>query len=237
MKNTKVVIFGDLHCPFHDEEALDLVLNYVRKNKPEAVVLNGDILDCYKISRFNKDPNARSFYDEIVEGRKILKKIENAVPQNARLIWLDGNHEERIQKYTRTNAPEFEGLISVPSLMRFDDIDVEYHTHSQPLFINNIVIKHGSMISSIASGYSVKKELDKETESVIMGHTHRLAIIHKTYRNRTVFGVEGGHLSDISQIDYMYGKVADWQQGFTELIEINNELYPRIYRIVNGEVV
>jgi len=61
----KILILSDIHLPFHDVKALEAALSYGDKYKPECILLNGDILDCYALSRFVRDPRLRQFPDEI----------------------------------------------------------------------------------------------------------------------------------------------------------------------------
>lgn len=236
---TKAIVMGDMHCPFHDMTAIDAVLYYIRKTRPDVVVLNGDILDCYKASRFMVDPKSRSLLEEIEIGRGLLGHIDKLLPASCKLVWMDGNHEMRLKKYVWSRAPELDGLLTVPKLMEFKGMDIEYHEYGDIYQIGDVIIKHGNRYSSISGGYSVKKEMDAESSSIVMGHTHNLALIYRTYRGREAFGVETGHLSDVSQIDYLQDKggTANWQQGFLELVIHDGDLFPIIHRVVDGVVI
>jgi len=50
------VVMNDLQIPFHDKQVLELVLSFVERLKPHGVVLNGDVVDCYQLSDFTKNP-------------------------------------------------------------------------------------------------------------------------------------------------------------------------------------
>lgn len=233
----KVIITGDFHVPYHDMAAIEAAMKYTRRAKPDLLVLNGDITDCFQLSRFIKDPKERSLKDELVETEEVLHMVDRFTPTNTEIIYQGGNHEERITKYLWTKARELDGLISLPELLKLKDKDITYRPYNKPLDIEGVIVKHGSRISSIGAGYSVKKELDSEGCSTIIGHSHRLAIIYRSLRYHTIYGVEGGHLCDTSRIDYMRGKPIDWAQGFVELIETKHGLQPVIHHIVKGEVI
>ena len=164
--NTKITIISDLHSPFEDQKALEATLKHIRKTRPALLILNGDILDCYKISRFVKDPESRNLTYEIKYGRNLLNQIQKSIDNETSIVWMDGNHEMRLQKYVWSKAPEISGLISISQLMGFAERGIEYHQYGYALNIDNIVIKHGNRVSSVSGGYTVKKELDKEDGSV-----------------------------------------------------------------------
>lgn len=60
----KALILSDVHLPYHDLDALVAAVEHGIKKGIDSIYLNGDILDCYQISRFIKDPQAMSFSDE-----------------------------------------------------------------------------------------------------------------------------------------------------------------------------
>ena len=80
-KYKKTVIAGDIHVPFEDKLAVKLWLNFLRWYKPEILVLNGDIMDCFGISKFTKSPlEGKRLKEEIEETKKLLARIVSATP-------------------------------------------------------------------------------------------------------------------------------------------------------------
>jgi metallophosphoesterase superfamily enzyme len=55
--NKTWAIINDVQVPWQDKQVLNLVTDFIRDLKPHGIVLNGDIVDCYAISDFNKDPD------------------------------------------------------------------------------------------------------------------------------------------------------------------------------------
>ena len=58
-KNKKwimVVVANDFQIPFHDEKALALFKLFLRREKPDWLVLNGDFQDFWEISSFDLTP-------------------------------------------------------------------------------------------------------------------------------------------------------------------------------------
>ena len=50
------LIVPDCHAPYHDLDAWELMLEAGRRVRPDAVVVMGDLIDCYSVSRHSKDP-------------------------------------------------------------------------------------------------------------------------------------------------------------------------------------
>nr|MBA2627051.1 metallophosphoesterase [Gemmatimonadales bacterium] len=92
------LIFTDTHVPYQDEAALSVVYGLIRDVQPRVIVHLGDLLDCFKISRFTKDRNhILNTQDEIDGARRILHHVSELAPQ-ARKVWLEGNHEHRLDE-------------------------------------------------------------------------------------------------------------------------------------------
>jgi len=61
----RLLVLSDIHIPYHSIDALTCAFDYAKKEKPDAILLNGDTLDFFGLSRFAKDPKARSFAHEL----------------------------------------------------------------------------------------------------------------------------------------------------------------------------
>src|SRR5712664_582989 len=112
------VIANDFHIPFHDERALLLFKLFLRRERPDWVILNGDLQDCWEISNYDLTPRAgKEFKEEIEKGKRILRAFRRRLPR-VRITWIEGNHEFRLRKYLIQKARELYGLpgLSVPEL-------------------------------------------------------------------------------------------------------------------------
>src|SRR5690349_5359735 len=105
----KALVLSDIHVPFHDEEALRLAIEYGIEKKADTIILNGDIVDHFALSRWQKDPRLRSFADEVHAGRTLIHGLRLAFP-DAQIYWKLGNHEERYEAYMVAFAPDFIGV-------------------------------------------------------------------------------------------------------------------------------
>lgn len=92
-KVRKVVVTGDYHIPYLDGKAFSLMLRYVKENKPNVFVINGDLLDFYSLSNFDKNPEHYSIDEELKQGKDAIRKIRRAVGKKTKIYYLEGNHE------------------------------------------------------------------------------------------------------------------------------------------------
>ena len=86
-KNKKwitVVVANDFQIPFHDEKALALFKQFLRSEKPDWLVLNGDFQDFWEISSFDLTPRTgKTFLQEIAIGKTISKSSAASCPARA----------------------------------------------------------------------------------------------------------------------------------------------------------
>lgn len=213
-RETKVVVFNDVHIPEHDRRAFNLLLATIEKVQPDIVVCLGDFLDCYTISKFQKDP-ARKFRlsHEIALARTMLNEVANTA-SSSKLIFHGGNHEDRLRKYVWGRCPDLQCLpeLSWDSLLRLSQYGWEYMPYETPFKIGNLWYHHGDVIRQ-KSGYTARALMDKVGGNAICGHTHRLSHIHHTTWTDHHQAWENGCLCKL-KANYITG-VPDWQQGFS----------------------
>jgi hypothetical protein len=99
------LVFSDSHYPYHDVPAFEAMINQAVNWNPNFILINGDGMDCYQGSKFNKDIRNRSISDEIWGWIELLNVLKAALP-NVFIYWKLGNHEERWENYLRVKAPE-----------------------------------------------------------------------------------------------------------------------------------
>lgn len=104
----KILVLGDLHVPFHNNELLAQALR--DHHDAHTVVILGDFLDMYSASRFAKvrpvDP-----FEELRQAAAILEFLAS---RHQRVIVLEGNHDTRAQRWLQVNRPEISPLLLHP---------------------------------------------------------------------------------------------------------------------------
>ena len=135
----KVVSLFDIHYWEHID--LDPILEFIRQEKPNEIILGWDQIDLFTISKYYKWDKEQGIYDaqkEIKEFKKFLKKLNKASP-DARIVWLDWNHEYRLWEYMKHQPDriklldyEAEYAELVDEFVRYNDfykVGKLYYTH------------------------------------------------------------------------------------------------------------
>lgn len=196
--------------PIHDEVAIDVALQIVRDVAPNLIVCNGDNLDFPEFSKYRITPAfAQTTQAAIDRAALFASQVRDAAPK-ARIVWLAGNHEERLPNYILDNAVAAFGLkkgnqpsswpvMSVPYLCGFDKVKVEYipaYPAGNFWINNNLQVIHGNKVKS--SGSTAHVYLNSQTTSVIYGHIHRIEQAYKTKQEakgpRTIMAASAGCL-------------------------------------------
>lgn len=92
-----VVVMSDLHLGTYGCHAKEIV-NYLKSIQPQILVLNGDIIDIWQ---FNK----RYFP---VAHMQVIKEIMNLLSKGTRIIYITGNHDEALRRYSDMQMGNFQ---------------------------------------------------------------------------------------------------------------------------------
>jgi predicted phosphodiesterase len=143
----KVGILSDIHVPFHSMSAITSAIKHLREIKIDCLILNGDIMDFYSISRHEKEKDLRDFAREIEMGRSFLHKIRELFPLIP-IYYKMGNHENRWQKYLNEQAEEFAQLheMQFEQFFRLDKLAMIYIPDWQGIELADLLVLHGHEI-------------------------------------------------------------------------------------------
>lgn len=214
------VHYGDVHFPFQDDAALDVLYAIVRDLQPDLIACHGDLLDCYSISRYEKDPKHRpSLQDEMRQAAEHLGLLTSLAPNAERKFFL-GNHEDRLRRIIWDLAKDVPAaqLLTLPNvweslswekLLGAEQLGWKVHESKEVLF-GKLILKHGSVVRKW-SAFSAKGEYEKYGKSGISGHTHRRGVFEHRDHNGAHAWWEHGCLCNT---DPDYCEDPDWQSGF-----------------------
>lgn len=210
---TKICFVGDLHVPYHNKAFTKYTIARIAKIRPDIIIAGGDWCDWYALSNFSKDPaRLGTLQSDLDQTNEIMGKFSI---HTERLIYIVGNHEERLVRYRRQKAPELDSLraMSLSNLMELDKIDnVELMDFSNPEFeYGKMLFVHGHRLS-MHSSYSAKLQYDFYGGSGVMGHCHRTGFYSKTMGKITHTWFEAGGLFDIDQADWTHRP--NWTNAF-----------------------
>jgi uncharacterized C2H2 Zn-finger protein len=232
---TRLVSFSDLQLPFVDEPLLDAVVEFVSDYKPHDIILNGDILDCYEVSDFDKRPERLfNLGTEFEMADAIVRKLKRYAAKDCQVWWVDGNHEERLQRAIWRRAQDFSFLVKdIPEALRLDDTCAGYVPYGKHIDYLGFVFTHGNFVSSY-SAYTAKRHLERYRSSGVNGHTHRLGSYSVTdMHGRSHTWYEQGCLCR-RDLEYVRG-VGNWQQGFLIGTVANGALHPQLIHTIEAD--
>ena len=216
-----IVVASDCHYwPGEPSVAHKALVEIIKKLKPKAVVLNGDVVDGARVSRH--DPlyglNPPTIKEEIQVCQERLGDIEKAF--KGAMIWTYGNHDTRLWRYLKINAPEIEGMHGADIFDYFPG-----WRHGYLLEVNNdTIIKH-RWHNGIHATYN---NTLKGGRSIVTGHLHRLQITAWGDYNGRRYGVDTGTIADITDESFSYteGNAVPWASGFAVLTYKDSHLLP-----------
>ncbi|CAB4155807.1 Calcineurin-like phosphoesterase domain, lpxH type [uncultured Caudovirales phage] len=245
------VVLPDIQCGYfsavdgsleaiHDERAISVALSILADVNPDLVVLVGDNLDFAELGKYIVTKAYQQTTQATIDRATTLAAQIRAAAPNAKIIWLAGNHEERLPKFLLQNAsaafglkrgalPESWPVMSVPFLCRLDEVDIEYrpgYPASSVWITERLRVIHGDRVAS--GGSTAHKYLGQEKSSVIYGHIHRREWAERTREDhdgpRTVLAASPGCLCRVDgAVPSTRGgtdlngrpltRYEDWQQG------------------------
>jgi hypothetical protein len=206
-----ILFVPDCHRPFHDKRAYSLMMQVARDMKPHVIAVIGDYADFFAISAHSKDPSrAIKFKSEVEDARRGLKELEALKPK--RLIFCEGNHEDRWRRFISDRAPELSGITSVPELLGLQKWEFVPYRESTTIGKLNVTHDVGHV-----GRYSGFKSLDTVQGNIVTGHSHRLSyMIEGNAKGEAHVSAQFGWLGDAKAADYMnrIKALRDWALGF-----------------------
>ena len=136
-------ILSDLHIPFHSEEAIDIAFKYIQLIKPVGIFINGDLQDCAALSYWYS-PYRRDFVKEVEQMVDFIDFLTSSFP-DIKIVWKPGNHEDRLARYYRSNAPLLADLPSsdMENILSLSTRGIRLLERKQKVMAGKLPIFHG----------------------------------------------------------------------------------------------
>jgi predicted phosphodiesterase len=234
------VAFGDAHAPFEDSRCFDLLNQVTIDWQPDEVVILGDMLDLPAQSKFETRKEWVDLTQVAIDGLHTYLSQLRANNPNAKMTWVDGNHDIRFERDIRRNAGELLGIkranaehelgvLTLSYLMRLNELEINYiggYPRADYYLTDNLKAKHGDRIRNGGSTASVIA--NQEQVSTISGHNHRLELASRTVNHRNgarfIISATAGTFADISgrvpsysfatdELGQVVTQYENWQQG------------------------
>lgn len=212
-------VVSDAQFPFHDEALHEVQTEIVRDLQPDQLIFAGDTIDFPQLSSFVHNPyKLQQAMDDVKACHlRYINPLTEAAP-DSKWIWVDGNHEQRIQRYLERNAAAIEDYIDPRKFMNLSGFH-EYFTYGRAvgyMLTPKLLVCHGWQARK-HSAYTAKANLEDVgyRVSVLGAHTHRLgAYFHTGFDGEPVVSYEMGHSSDIERVPMAYaGGTPNWQSS------------------------
>lgn len=220
----RIVVISDTQMPYEDKRAVRNIINFIGDYKPDEVIQIGDLVDYPAPSRWTAGTRYE-FAGGVIRDSEYAK-VNFMAPLRAvydgPLKILKGNHDERPEKYLEKNAPALAAddvHYRFESLLDFDGFGAELVEPYYP-FAPGWVAIHGHESPGLnqVAGRTAAMKAKKAGVSLVMGHTHRLAVSPESHgfggKLKTIYGFEVGHLMDVRKAGYLKNGPANWQRGF-----------------------
>jgi len=120
MKRLTRLVLPDVHIPFADENLLGSWMESISIFKPDGIDIIGDLMDCYTLSRFDKNPARKvNLQEEITDTRRFLGNVRCLAGRGCDIRYSEGNHEDRMRKMLWRKVPELADLqnLTIPELL------------------------------------------------------------------------------------------------------------------------
>jgi predicted phosphodiesterase len=174
LKAKRLLVLSDIHIPYHSIEALTCAFDYAKGEKPDAILLNGDTLDFFGLSKFVKDPKKRSVAHELEAFKSLMDIIKKVF--NAKIYYKMGNHCERYEHFLWMKAHELVGIdeFDFSNIIKARSEGIEIIKDKRVIKAGDLSIIHGHEFGgglfspvNVARGLFMKGKV-----SAMQGHSH-----------------------------------------------------------------
>ena len=170
----RLLVLSDIHIPYHSIDALTCAFDYAKGEKPDAILLNGDTLDFFGLSRFAKDPKARSFAHELKTFKEFMDILKKTF--DAKIYFKVGNHEERYFHFLWMKAHEIVGVeeFELENIIKSRAEGIEIIKDKRIMKAGDLNIIHGHEFGgSVFSPVNIARGLFLRGKvSAMQGHNH-----------------------------------------------------------------
>lgn len=171
-----ILWLSDIHIPNHNEQALQLAINYGVQNKVNCIILGGDLIDNNPFTRHDKKPDrgeAKEYFDDTIQ---FLMTLRFTFPE-AKIIWLEGNHDKWYEKWLQKNAPVVfdDPYYHMEQRLQLKEFEIEYLKEKTVLKIDGLHCLHGhTLIRGVFNPVNPARGVFLRAKaSTIIGHCHQ----------------------------------------------------------------
>jgi predicted phosphodiesterase len=235
----RIGIFSDIHVPYHNISSLTAAITFCKKEKIDALLLNGDTIDCHRLSRFIKDPKKRNFKLELDTFKAMFDVFEKEL--KCKIYFKVGNHEERYEHFLYEKAGELVGIeeFEFENIIKARARGIDIIADKRYMLMNSLAGIHGhEYIGGISAPVNPARGLNlKSKVSCFQGHNHQTS--EHTEPTLTGKMVTTWSLGCLSELHPAYMPLNKWNHGFAvvDLDENGEDFEFRNKRIYKGKIL
>lgn len=225
--SSRIGIISDVHWPFHDLQqdsdgnfygAYLTAIEWLREQKIGTLILNGDMLDCFNLSSHEKIERKRSWKWELDVSRAMIKHLREFFGDKVRIVYREGNHEERFKRYIAGKAKELEGSIWLEELLGLREHGIEWVQDRDKIVAGKLWIDHGHEWFGGGGVNPARNYRMKAVDNVLVGHVHKTStdLFRKPLDGSFIAGWSVGCLCDLNP---RYAPRNNWNHGVA-LVEL-----------------
>lgn len=250
---TRILCVSDIHIPFN----LPANVFSKYKNKVDTLVINGDLMDCYSLSKFPK-MYRKPLIDELIKAREYVIDLVNCIKPK-KVIAITGNHEIRLGRLiTDKIGTDLMDLMPTDAMAFLFDTGFNAYDHQhktktvyeplvkvfskeniETIYANNFWYKEGQTVfvhplafrnnplSTAVKAYEYFQGKRIDFDTVVMSHTHHVG--YSRYGEYHLY--ENGCCANLKDMNYMDMKLPKTGQsnGYLYLVqdEKGNLLYDK----------
>ena len=235
----KLGVIGDLHIPYHDEDAIETACDRMESEGVDSILINGDLLDFYQLSFHEKDPRKVHFKDEIESGKQFLEYMRSRFP-NIPIYFIAGNHENRFERYLKIKASELLDMdeFRLDVILHVAEHKIEYIPFRTKIIFGDFVIEHGDKIPGAGGVVPARTALMRLKTNCIVNHFHKSSQssqrVYGIGDSTTIRAYSIGCLCELAP-DYM--EINEWNHGFAILTKQDDKVSVSNYKIENNTIL
>ncbi len=235
----RIALLSDIHVPYHSIDAITVALDFCKKEKPDLLLLNGDVVDCYMLSRFGKDPSKRNFAYELQTMKDLLDIFKKQL--KCKIIFKKGNHDLRYELFLQQKAHELIGVeeFTFENIIKSRVEGIDIVGDKTIMHANKLNIIHGHEFQSgffspvnVARGLALRAKT-----SAIQSHSHQTSEhTQKDLNGKVMTTWSTGCLSELSP---NFSPINNWNHGIAIIdLDTNGEDFEvRNKRIYKGKII
>lgn len=168
----KILILPDVHLGIKPPKPYLVAKEFAKWYKPDEIVLLGDFMSIDALSGYDLSKKRK------IEGQRYEKELDVAQIEIDELlkickniVWLEGNHEDRVERYL-DDHPELEGMLEIPHRLKLNKCGIQWIKYGHEVKRSKLVLSHGIYYNA---SFAKKTALEYGC-CIAVGHTHRFQV-------------------------------------------------------------